>query len=247
MLLLTVVSIALVSTGVISGSSLLFYRPRAVKGAPRSPPLRFVVQGLLGQTVTVSAAFTNKTVCEFQRSNSHRIVNNLYRAFGSVALATSDKEVAILYSNTVGNGGYIEFWSHDFQHKSILESFLSRWQRRGNEQGDHLRIYISSKLVAGTCELDVHESSKKYLWYAQHGTLYKVEGTSKRLAARIEQLNSRKTPPQTPTLSQPPEETQSQSSLAKHRTPNLLVYEEVINPYLAVCTMLFFMLQPRHR
>lgn len=228
MLVLTIVSIAIVSTGVISGSSVLLCRSRAEKEAPLLPPLRFtVIRPSSGQKVTVLAAFNNKTVCEFQHSTSHRIVNNLYRVFGSVALARSEKEVAILYRNTVGNGGYIEFWSHDFQKQSVLQSLLSRWQRRGDEQDDRppLRIYISSKLVAGTCELEVHNSSTRYIW--SDGMLYKVDGSSKRLAAKIEEPDSRTT--------------------LKYDTSHLLVYQEVINPYLAVCTMLFFMLQPKHR
>lgn len=238
-MLLTAVTIGLVTTGVVSGTSILLCRSQYVKRplpAQLTPPLRFTVAHRpVSQSITVLDASTDHIVCEFQHSSSSKIVNNLYQVFGSVAIAHSDKEVAVLHRNTVGNGGYIEFWSHDFRQKSMLQSLFSRWQGVPNDQdreNSPLRIYISSKLVAGVCELEVHNSSTKYLWSAEDLVLYKVDGSTQRLAAKIDESSTRRG---------------RQMKTILDDSPNLIVYNDIINPYLAVCTMLFFMLQTKRK
>lgn len=223
MIILAIASVAIVSTGAISATSVFLCRRPVAKPAEPAPPVVFTLTGgSNGQPVEVVTKL-NRTVCEFHRSSSYRIVNNLYRLFGSVAIADSEKEVALLYRNTVGNGGYIDFWSHDLQHLSLFRSIL--WKLQGKDTPDSdsapLRIYISSKLIAGTYELALDESSTRYLWTAETLELHKVSGSKKQLAARMEK--------------------------SINGTSTLTIHREVINPYLAVCTCLFFSLEAKDR
>lgn len=224
MLFLAAASIAVISTGIISVTSVfLCRRPPGKLNLPEPPLIFTLTGGVKDQPFKILNSRNKEIICEFHRSSSFRVVNNLYRLFGSVSIANSEKEVALLYRNTVGNGGYIEFWSHNTQLLSILYSFLSRFHGKDTEETDPvpLRIYISSKLTHGTYELVLDDSAAKYLWSADDRELYNVIGNRKKLAAKVRDKAD--------------------------GTQQLLVHRDVINPYLAVCTVLFFTHQAKHR
>lgn len=162
-----------------------------------------------GTIVSVNSAVTNRPVCTFERISSSGIVNNLYRLHGRVRLANS-KSLANLYRNTVGNGGYIEVWP-ETPTPSVLLNFLARFQPNKVEEMPS-RIHVSSKLVGGIYELEITESSVKYLWSVEGAKLVRVDGYDVADAAKIVSIG-----------------------------PNrhlLHVHEEVIGPFVAMCTCL---------
>lgn len=212
MLITAVATAAIFTTGAVSASSILLCRRLTPPKEP-VPPVVFSL-GHKQNSVEVTTKL-GKKICEFHKSTSYRIVNNLYRLFGSVAISNSEKEVALLYRNTVGNGGYIDFWSQNFSQQLIFQNIL--WKLQGKENSDleqaPLRIYILLKLAAGTYELVLDDASTRYLWTKETRELHKVTGSEKVLAAKLEKLGSETT---------------------------LTIHRDVINPYLAVCTCLFF-------
>lgn len=212
MLITAVATAAIFTTGAVSASSVLLCRRLA---PPKEPVPPVVFSLAYKQNCVEVTTKLGKKICEFHKSTSYRIVNNLYRLFGSVAITNSEKEVALLYRNTVGNGGYIDFWSQNFSHQLLFQNIL--WKLQGRENLDlelaPLRIYILLKLVAGTYELVLDDASTRYSWTKEASELHKVTGTEKVLAARLEKLGSETT---------------------------LTIHRDVINPYLAVCTCLFF-------
>lgn len=214
MIILTLASVAIVTTGVVSGTSVWACRRHPLPQKKQEPPLIFELAGAT-KDHPLQIVRNHKKICELRRSSTSRIVHNLYRQFGRVTLSHSDKEVALLYRNTVGNGGYIEFWSHDTLLPSVLYNLFSRWQSKITDTREvaPIRIYISSKLVHGTYELVLDDSTTKYLWSAESKELHKVVGTIKTLAAKVEDTGHGEV---------------------------LLVYRDVINLYLAVCTVMFF-------
>lgn len=195
-----------VAAAAISGSSVFMCR-RPPKEPPKPSVYIFAGTSLL----RVISATTNSTVCEFHHVSSRRIVANLYRMFGSVAVAGSDKEVANFYRNTVGNGGYIEFWTHE--PVSALQNLFSRFQRATeSEEAPAVRIHVSSKL-SGMYELVLGDSTTKFLWNATNRELHKVVGTHVQLAAVLERRGD---------------------------LDCLVVHRDVVNAYLAICTVVFF-------
>lgn len=213
MLSVVLASLAVGATAAASGTTVLCRR----HPHPEAPPP--VVYSLVRTGNTITVLNHNTKICEFSRSSASRIVSNLYRLFGTVAMANSSREVALFYRNSVGNGGYIEFFSQeDHEHSSILLGFLARFQPKKDEAAvAPLRIYVSSKLTGGKYELVLDDSPVRYIWDPTSGELWRVVGTTRKFAARLV----------------------SDAAGASR----LFVHRDIINPYLAICNCLFFALQ----
>lgn len=218
MLSLLVASLAVGATALVSGSTVLCRRSEHVAPAQALPLVYTLKREGSSSTVTVSSV-NNKHVCEFRKTGTARMVHNLYRLYGVVDVAHSTREVALFYRNTVGNGGYIEFFSQPEEQNSILLSFLSRFQsaKQPEESAAPLRIYVSSKLTGDKYELVLDDSPVKYIWDAKKGELSRIVGTTNRFAAKLVTSDDGES--------------------------HLYVHRDVINPYLAICNCLFFALQ----
>lgn len=185
-----------------------------------------------------------RTVCRFSSVVSHAVVNNIYKVFGRLAVAGSAAEAALFYRNTVGKGGYIEFFSDEFPAElSMLPSFLARFLSLRDLDEPPTKVHILAKLTGCTCEIYFEEDHTKLLWSADDRILYKIEGLLKQEAARISLAYTdldhnhgceQKRAPRTTTT--------NINDLFNSPKYSVTVQTGLINPYLAVCVCLYFLL-----
>lgn len=184
-----------------------------------------------------------RQLCRFSRILSHEVVNNIYRVFGRLAVASSAAEVALFYRNTVGKGGYIEFFSDESPEAySLLPSFLSRFQPARELDEPPTRVHILAKLSGCTCEIYFELDHTKLLWSADDRKLYKIEGLFKQEAASISLAYC----DQNESIHDPSSHgSDHKSTTILHSTSprySVMVQTGLLNPYLAVCVCLYFLL-----
>lgn len=171
-------------------------------------------------------------MCRFNFASSPKVFNNIYRSFGRLKVVHSTAEVAHFYRNTVGKGGFIEFFQEETPEElSLLPSFLTRYKPK-REDLPPVRIHILAKLSGCNCEINFEQDQSKLLWCGSERKLYKIEGSQKREAAIISAVYT-------------DEEDSEEASIKPRSGPTshlVAVNPANINPYLAVCVLLYFLL-----
>lgn len=222
---------------VVSGTSWICLRP-STKDSVDPPMSRYTITTDAESTTT--AAVQNEIgqiMCQFNLVSNSNVVHNIYRLFGRLAIVNSSAEVALFYRNTVGKGGYIEFFPGKFSEESkfensLLSSFLSRFQTK-MDNPPSARVYILAKLNSPHSEISFEDDTQKLLWCADELKLYAVNGLTRHEAALVTPAYSDKND-----VIIPGSELRSNNSSRHFVT----VYRTQINPYLAVCVCLYFML-----
>lgn len=216
---------------VVLGTSYMCCRHPAVDASP-APISRYTIcTNVSGSASAAVLDSGGRQMCRFSFASSLKVFNNIYRLFGRLGVAHSTAEVAHFYRNTVGKGGYIEFFQEESpDEQSILPSFLARFQPK-REELPPVRIHILAKLSGCNCEINFEQDHSKLLWCAGERKLYKIEGSLKREAAFISAVYTDDEDAET--LTKP---------RLKPSSHSVAVNPAHINPYLAVCVLLYFLL-----
>lgn len=247
---------------VVSGTSLMCLWPGHKVRKPPYTVTRYMVKtDLTGPAKAAILDSYGKTIANFSSESGLKIINNIYRLFGRFAVCCSEAEVALFYRNTVGKGGFIEFFSQELRAGfSLLPGFLTRLRPK-RDDSEPLRIHILAKIRGHEREIHFEQEQTKLLWSSDERILYKVEGLLKQEAARVRPAYI-----DCDIHSDPDTSTGSTDTAGTTRTsliglsPKMLISADkkterscpdhlgiinstIINPYLAVCLCLYFLLQ----
>lgn len=231
---------------VVSSTSYICLRSHPVADTKCHTPIsRYTIR--TNESGNASAAVldsSGRQMCRFNLASSLKIFNNIYRLFGRLSVSQSTAEVAHFYRNMVGKGGYIEFFQEETpEEQSILPGFLSRFQPK-KEELPPVRIHILAKLSGCNCEINFEQDHSKLLWCASERKLYKIEGSLKSEAAIISAVYTDQEETQRGAERETEADTIKKSSFktASHSSHSVAVNPKHINPYLAVCVLLYFLL-----
>lgn len=209
LLVATATAIAVAGAAAVTLPSWCLSQPHTPRSDPE-PKLHYVLRPTQGDVDILDSH--GRAVCKFLRASLGVVAHNLYRLYARLEFGSRGQQMALFYRNTVGNGGFIEFWNlKPVQNSLILRGILTRFQPQKDDPVPPLRIYVSSKIKDGARELVLDDSLVRYSWTGGH--IYRVDGESRVLAAKLQRNDS------------------GESALYIHR--------DRINPYLAVCAYLF--------
>lgn len=247
---------------VMSGTSLLCHLPGHEVCKPPTTMTRYTVKtDVAGPAKAAILGSYGETIAGFRSVSGLKVINNIYRLFGRLAVCCSEAEVVLFYRSTVGKGGFIEFFFQELRAGfSLLPGFLTRLQPKCDDS-EPLRIHILAKLRGRKREIHFEQEQTKLLWSSDERILYRVEGLLKQEAACVRPAYIDCDIPSDPdTSTDSTDITGTTGTSQTGSSTNALISTDkktelsctdhsviinltVINPYLAVCVCLYFLLQ----
>lgn len=228
------VAIFAVATGaaVVSGTTWACMRPR--QNLRLAPISQYSIVQSTGTKKKMEVFDQHeRSVCKFELVTRHDVLQHIYRMYGRLGVSNSSNEVATFYRNTVGKGGYIEYFYEELDAGfSLLPKFFRFQQDNNTLRSEPLRIYILAKLLGNMYEVHIDQDEAKLVWCSKTRILYKLDGLPRQQVAAMSSTH---------VVEEATEQMKSAKKNANSRHV-IATQNDLINPYLAVSVLLYFIL-----